>query len=91
MEQTQILNIIGLSLDIVGVTILLKWAPIQPYLEEGINRVLEDETVVDGKSISEHNEDKQTKINKIRCWSKVGYALIVIGFIFQIISNCLQS
>jgi hypothetical protein len=35
LDQTQILNIIGLSIDFIGVTILFLWAPIQPNLEDG--------------------------------------------------------
>ena len=89
MEQTQILNIIGLSLDILGVTMLLLWAPIQPNLEEGISRGLEDGTVVGSKTVNEHNIDKRKQKKKIRCRSIVGFVLILVGFLIQIISNLL--
>ena len=89
MEQTQILNVIGLSLDLIGVAIVFFWAQLQPNLEEGIGLGLEDENVVDGKTVLEHNKDKQKK--KIRGLSRFGLGLILIGFSIQIISNLLQA
>jgi hypothetical protein len=59
MEQTQILNIIGLSIDFIGVTILFLWAPIQPNLEDGFSIGLEDSTLIDGKTVSYWNEKKR--------------------------------
>jgi hypothetical protein len=88
MEQTQILNIIGLSLDFIGVTMLLIWAPIQPNLQEGINLGLEDATIVGGKTVIEHNEVKRKQKKKIHFRSMVGFVLILVGFLIQIISNC---
>ena len=88
MEQTQILNIIGLSLDFIGVTMLLIWAPIQPNLEDGIDIGLEDATILGGKTVIEHNEVKRKQKKKIHFRSRVGFLLILVGFLIQIISNC---
>lgn len=80
MEQTQILNIIGLSLDFIGVAMLFVWAPIQPNLEEGIGRGLDNATVVDGKTVSYWNEKKRKQKKKIRFLSIIGFVLILLGF-----------
>jgi hypothetical protein len=91
MEETQILNVIGLSLDVIGVAILFFWAPVHPNIEDGIGLGLEDATIVDGKTVSEHNKDKEKQKKKIRILSKIGLVLILIGFFIQIISNLLQD
>lgn len=91
MEQTQILNIIGLSFDFIGVTIIFIWAPIQPNLEDGFSIGLEDSTLVDGKTVSYWNEKKRKQKKKIRFLSIVGFVLILLGFLIQIISNFLQN
>lgn len=91
MEQTQILNVIGLSMDFIGVTMLFIWAPIQPNLEDGFSIGLEDSTLVDGKTVSYWNEKKRKQKKKIRFLSIVGFVLILLGFLIQIISNFLQN
>ena len=91
MEQTQILNIIGLSIDFIGVTILFIWAPIQPNLEDGFSIGLEDSTLIDGKTVSYWNEKKRKQKKKIGFLSIVGFGLILLGFLIQIISNFLQN
>jgi hypothetical protein len=88
MELPQIFNVIGLSLDFIGVTMLLIWAPIQPNLQEGINLGLEDATTVGSKTVIEHNKVKRIQKKKIHFRSRVGFVLILIGFLIQIISNC---
>lgn len=90
MEQTQILNVIGLSLDLIGVAMLFFWAPVQPNLEEGIGLGLEDATIVDGKTVAEHNQNKQKQKKKIHILSRIGLILIIVGFSIQIISNLIQ-
>ncbi len=91
MEKTQILNIIGLSIDFIGVAMLFNWAPIQSNLEDDHNIGLEDETIVEGKTVSYWNEKKRKQKKKISCLSKIGFALILLGFLIQIISNFLQN
>ena len=91
MEQTQILIVIGLSMDFIGVTMLFIWAPIQPNLEDGFSIGLEDSTLVDGKTVSYWNEKKRKQKKKIRFLSIVGFVLILLGFLIQIISNFLQN
>ena len=91
MDQTQILNIIGLSIDFIGVTILFLWAPIQPNLEDGFSIGLEDSTLVNGKTVSYWNEKKRKQKKKIKFLSIVGFGLILLGFLIQIISNFLQN
>ncbi len=91
MEQTQILNIIGLSIDFIGVAILFIWAPIQPNLEDGFSIGLEDSTLIDGKTVSYWNEKKRKQKKKIGFLSIVGFGLILLGFLIQIISNFLQN
>ena len=67
MEQTQILNVIGLSMDFIGVTMLFIWAPIQPNLEDGFSIGLEDSTLVDGKTVSYWNEKKRKQNGSLTC------------------------
>ena len=78
-------------MDVIGVAILFFWAPVQPNLEEGIGLDLADATIVEGKTVSEHNKDKEKQKKKTTILSKIGLVLILIGFFIQIISNLLQD
>lgn len=78
-------------MDFIGVTMLFIWAPIQPNLEDGFSIDLEDSTLVDGKTVSYWNEKKRKQKKKIRFLSIVGFVLILLGFLIQIISNFLQN
>ena len=74
---TSELNIIGLSLDIIGVIILFFFG-LPPRIKKGgtINLILEQ---------TDNNEDKKWKIYDFI--SKLGLLLIIIGFSIQLYSN----
>ncbi len=85
--MTQIVNSFGLVLGIIGAGILFKWGFPQPSFEEGVDIGLEDGTVLEnGLTVDENNQkvrkEKQQYINI----SKLGLALIIIGFAFQLLA-----
>lgn len=83
---SQIITTFGLSLDIIGASILFFYASPQPSFEEGISLGLEDGTVLaDGKTVTEHNYEVRIKKTQYINISKLALALISLGFFFQLI------
>jgi hypothetical protein len=85
MKNAQILNSIGLGLGMTGVIILFIFGPPQPSLEEGIGLGLEDGNVVDhtGKTVAQYNREVQKRRRTHSVMSKLGLALVFMGFGFQ--------
>ena len=75
METSIIINIVGLSLDIVGVILLFFYEPPKP--EVGV-LLLES-------APSKKDRDKLSKVK--RTFSKLALILLVLGFCLQILSN----
>lgn len=71
------INSIGLFLDIVGVVMLFKYG-----LPADVSK---DGTV--GLALQGTNHDEIKKWKKYNFWSRVALALLIIGFLLQIISN----
>ncbi|MCF1193125.1 hypothetical protein LRR18_16170 [Mangrovimonas sp. AS39] len=72
-----LLNSIGLVLDIIGVIMLFKYG-----LPADVSK---DGTV--GLALQETNYDDIRKWKKYNFWSRFALGLLVLGFLLQIISN----
>ncbi len=84
----QIINSIGLMLDIGGVILLFYYGPPQPNLEEGVGVGLEDANPLsNGKTVAEHNEGIRKTRAKHFSISRFAIAIIAIGFILQLIAT----
>ncbi|GAA5039420.1 hypothetical protein GCM10011506_38590 [Marivirga lumbricoides] len=75
METSTTLNIIGLSLDIIGVVLLFFYEPPKPEIGALLLHSAPTE--------AERNKVKAAK----RKFSSIGLISLIIGFSFQIISN----
>ena len=93
MKAYKILNIIGLILGIIGVTLIFIWGPPQPQLEKGIGIGLEDNTPIDdsGKTVRQYNEEINNKRKCYKIMSKVGLFLVFLGFVFQLWATLLPD
>lgn len=85
METTS-LNILGLSLNMLGVVVIFFFGPPQPILEEGVSIGLEDNTPIDehGKTVAESNKEIRQKRKIHSLLSKLGLIVIFIGFALQL-------
>lgn len=85
---SQLLNTIGLGIDIVGGIFLFIWGPPQPDLGEierpAIHRV--QNIMDDGRTMDEHISERIQKRSYFQRLSRFGMALIIIGFILQLIA-----
>ena len=78
----QIINAIGLSLDIIGAILLFFYGPPQPELKEVKDTLdLVDQSEAEKKNIA----IKQRRQRHIK-FSSIAMVLIIIGFIFQLIA-----
>ncbi len=85
---SQIVTSFGLVLDIIGAGILFFYASPQPSFEEGVAIGLEDNNVlVDGKTVAQHNEEVRVQKIQYVNISKLALALLILGFVFQLIGN----
>ena len=89
----QIANTVGLLLGVVGVVLIFVWGPPQPNLETGISLGLEDATPIDdtGKTVADHNREVEARRRRHIILSRVGLALIGIGFLFQLLAAWLPA
>lgn len=87
MSCSQILNSIGLIINIFGVVIIFKYGFPQPSFEKGSPLGLEDNTVLsNGKTVKETAEEAKKQKVIYREKSSFGLSLIILGFIFQLIA-----
>ncbi len=85
--MTQIINSFGLVLGIIGAGILFKWGFPQPSFEEGVGLGLEDANVLEnGLTVAENNLRVREEKEQFTRISKLGLALIIIGFAFQLVA-----
>ena len=85
MTCQQLLNSIGLALSMVGVLVIFRFGPPQPTHESGVGIGLEDNTpLADGRTVAEHDRDVERTKERYSCMSKVGLALVFVGFAFQL-------
>lgn len=79
-----LLNRIGLACGIIGVVLIFIWGPPQPSLEEGIGIAIEDGTLLpDGRTAAQHDQDTRRLRARHTVMSRVGLALVGIGFASQ--------
>ena len=85
--MAQIINSFGLVLGMTGAWILFKWGFPQPSFEEGVGLGLEDATVLEnGLTVAENNQKVREEKEQFTRISKLGLALIFIGFFFQLVA-----
>jgi hypothetical protein len=83
--KAQILNTIGLVLNIAGVIIVFIFGFPQPTHEEGISLGLGDANrLSDGRTVAEYNEQVRKTKFKYLCLSRFALGLVIIGFAFQL-------
>ncbi len=88
---SHIVTTFGLVLDIVGAGILFFYASPQPSFESGISIGLEDNNMLaDGKTVAQHNDEIRTQKEQYVNISKSALALIILGFIFQVVGTWLK-
>lgn len=71
------INSLGLILDIIGVVILFKFG-------------LPSEVSKEGEQLIAADKPKESQLNKYRkyeFWSRFGLALLIVGFLCQLVSN----
>ncbi|MBI9055462.1 MAG: hypothetical protein JEY96_16690 [Bacteroidales bacterium] len=90
-NNSKSLNRIGLILGMLGVIILFLWGPPQPKFEKGIGIMVEDTTVINGKSAGEHDLTIEKRIKKHRLLSSLGLIFIFLGFAGQLGATCMKD
>jgi len=81
----QILNTIGLLLNIWGVALLFRFGPPQPSFEEGVDLGLEDGNLLkDGRTVAQYKADVRKLKRQHENWSRLALLLIIFGFAFQL-------
>ena len=81
----QVLNTIGLLLNIAGVALLFFYGPPQPSLEEGVGIGLEDATPLgNGRTVAQHNADIRRLKRRHELLSRLALILIFFGFVLQL-------
>jgi len=82
-----IVNSFGLVLNMVGAFILFWRGFPQPSFEEGVGMGLEDGTVLEnGLTVVENNQNVSEEKERFTRISKLGLALLFIGFAFQLLA-----
>jgi len=77
----QVLNTIGLVLNMVGVGLLFFFGPPQPMLEEGIS------LGVEGVLVEKHNAQVRRVRTRHERLSRLALALIFLGFLLMLIAT----
>ena len=84
---SQIVNSLGLVLNMLGAVILFRWGLPQPSFEEGIGLGLEDGTVLEnGLTVAENDQIAREEKERFTRISKLGLALLFFGFAFQLLA-----
>jgi hypothetical protein len=84
----QILNTIGLLLNIGGVGILFYYSWPQPTFEEGVGLELEDGNVLpDGRTVVQYKEDMQKLKREYQKRSRLALVLVMLGFALQLFAT----
>jgi hypothetical protein len=89
---THLLNIAGLVVGIIGVAIIFRFGPPQPNLETGVSIGLLPGTPFgkDGRTVADHNCEVERTRRLHSRMSKVGLALVIVGFALQLCSEVIQ-
>lgn len=90
-NKSKFLNRIGLILGMIGVIMLFCWGPPQPKFEKGIGIMVEDATMINGKTAAEHDLLIEKRIKKHRIFSSIGLLFIGFGFAGQLGATWLKD
>ncbi len=77
METSNVLNSLGLIIDIIGVILIFCYG-ISPMLDVNGSVYFVSEQV---------DEDEKKKAMKYKSLSRLGLMMVIVGFILQLISN----
>lgn len=87
MVTAQTLNSFGLALGMIGVVLIFVWGPPQPQLDEGVSLGLEDGTPLgNGMTVVQNNDLVRSRRLRHKILSRVGLALVFLGFLAQFIA-----
>ena len=87
MTCAQLFNSMGLVLGMLGVALIFVWGPPQPQLDEGVDRVLEDDTPLEnGLTVAQYNMDVRKRRLRHKRLSRIGLVLVFIGFFCQFLA-----
>lgn len=71
------INSIGLGLDVIGATLLLFFWVVPQTAFAGQLATNE----------FEYNEKDRAKLKRMKCAAWLGFGLVILGFVFQLVSN----
>jgi hypothetical protein len=87
-ELSHILNTLGLFCNIAGVILVWIYGGPQPSHEEGASLGLQNSTrLPSGLTVGERNASIRDRSAKYKRRSAVGFALMAVGFIFQLFAT----
>ena len=78
---SNIVNSVGLVLDIVGVVLIWRYGLPEPISREGHNYII----------LESHDEAEKIKAAKYDRLSKIGLSLVILGFALQLASNFIPT
>ena len=78
---SNIVNSVGLVLDIAGVVLIWLYGLPKSISREGHNYII----------MESHDEAEKVKAAKYDCLSKIGLSLIILGFAVQLASNFIST
>lgn len=82
-----LINLLGLFLNIFGVILLFFWSLPQASADAGTGRILENGTPMgDGRTAGEHRAEAQRKRENAKRIAWAALALILAGFMCQLIA-----
>jgi hypothetical protein len=91
----EILNTLGLVLNMAGVALVFIYANPQPLFEEGVGGIgLEDATPVPGhggKTVKQLRDEARELRQRYALWSRFGLLLLALGFLLQLIAVWVAS
>lgn len=86
----QYLNVIGLTLNIVGVVMVFFFGFPQPSHEDSVGRAVESGTrMPDGRTAGDYEEEARIRKKRYQIASKLALTLMVTGFVFQLFATVL--
>ncbi|MYN65759.1 MAG: hypothetical protein F4X11_12120 [Acidobacteria bacterium] len=77
-----VINSIGLALDIAGVVLLFRFG-----LPSDVVHPDRGDRLLLGGPTPEERQHRETRWNRHRFWSRLGLGLLVVGFALQAVSN----
>ncbi|MBF8651476.1 hypothetical protein IRZ81_11780 [Pseudomonas putida] len=81
-----ILNIVGLCLNMIGVVLIFFWALPQSFADAGTGRGLEDGTVINGKTVGQLREEAERQKTRAKIIAWAALSLMFAGFLCQLLA-----